>query len=119
MKGFIDICGCKYNYKTNYPGFYLRDTSKCAKLPTTTFPPSDVNVEAQSNIKFDYLSFESKNRSTSVYEALSDTIQDSIAFQVFSFLQTARRENKMKLFNIKGPIFGLIRGDMIRQVVFV
>ena len=83
-------------------------------MPSDKFPPASVNLESQSNIKLDYQAFVSTNQTQTVFDILTDSVTDSVNYQIRNFFALARRRNDMKLFHIENAQFGLIRGDMMR-----
>ena len=72
-----------------------------------------MNVEKNENIKLDYVSFQNKNNTRSIHSILSDEIDEVSGIQIQNFFDVAIRQKQLKLFEIKRPHYGVLRGEVV------
>ena len=70
-------------------------------------------LEKNENIKLDYVSFQNKNNTRSIHSILSDEIDEVSGIQIQNFFDVAIRQKQLKLFEIKRPHYGVLRGEVV------
>ena len=108
-----NICGCKHVYTTNYKGLFLNPVPPCARIEEKQLPPSSLNLEFSENIKQDYAMFHTENITQFIYHTLYAGQTKVAESNLRNFLTLARKQNELGIFEIKRPLYGKLRGEVL------